>query len=85
MIDGKVSPKPKKTQIKRHSGGRKKHDGRLCRNYKHLDEVQKGQALAVYENGETLPAPFDGYILLPNHTAEIGAEWYYLGTKKQGL
>lgn len=85
MIDGEAAPKPQKTHIQMHSYVIKKHNGRLCRNYKHLDEVQKGQALAVYENGEMLSAPFDGYILLPNHMAEIGTEWYYLGTKKQGL
>ena len=67
-----------------HSYVIKKQAGKLCQIYKHLDNVRKGQAIAVYDNGEILRAPFDGYILLPNHTAEIGAEWYYLGTKKSG-
>ena len=85
MTDGVVTDKPQKTHIKMHSYVIKKQAGKLCQNYKHLDKVRKGQAIAVYDNGEILCAPFDGYILLPNHTAEIGAEWYYLGTKKQGL
>lgn len=85
MIDGVVTVKPQKTHIQMHSYVIKKQAGKFCQNYKHLDMVRKGQAIAVYDNGEILRAPFDGYILLPNHTAEIGAEWYYLGTKKQGL
>ena len=84
MIDGAVTVQPQKTHIQMHSYVIKKQAGKLCQNYKHLDMVRKGQAIAVYDNGEILRAPFDGYILLPNHTAEIGAEWYYLGTKKSG-
>lgn len=57
----------------------KKYEGKLLKNYKHLDRVSKGEEIARYDNGEVLLAPEDGYILLPNLKAEIGAEWYYLG------
>lgn len=57
----------------------KQREGKLLKNYKHLDKVQKGEALARYDDGETLYASHDGYILLPNLDAEIGTEWYYLG------
>ena len=57
----------------------KEKEGRLCRDYKHLDCVQQGETIAVYDDGEKLYAPNDGYILLPNLDAEIGTEWYYLG------
>ncbi len=60
----------------------KERDGVLIKNFKHLDEIKKGDAVAKYENGEILVAPNDGYILLPNHDAKIGAEWYYFGVKK---
>ena len=56
--------------------------GCLCRAYKHLDAVLKGEKIAEYEDGEVLIAPQDGYILLPNANADIGAEWYYLGVKE---
>lgn len=60
----------------------KRREGQLCKNYKHLDKVSKGEAIASYEDGEVLSAPDDGYILLPNLKAEIGAEWYYFGVAK---
>lgn len=57
----------------------KKKEGKLLKNYKHLDLIKKGERIAQYDDGEILIAPQDGYILLPNHRAEVGAEWYYLG------
>ena len=60
----------------------KRREGQLCKNYKHLDAVKQGEELARYEDGEILKAPADGYILLPNLKAEIGAEWYYFGVAK---
>lgn len=56
--------------------------GRMLKNYKHLDLVYAGEELARYDDGEVLTASSDGYILLPNLEAEIGAEWYYFGIKK---
>lgn len=85
MIDGTIKPAQKKTYIKMQSFEVKKTEGKFCKNYKHLDSVSTGENIAVYNTGEVLQAPADGYILLPNHQAEIGSEWYYFGTKKQGL
>lgn len=81
MIDGTVLPRPK-THILLKNYVVKKRNGKLCKNYKHLDWVQKGEVIARYDDGETLTALEDGYILLPNLVAEVGAEWYYFGTKK---
>lgn len=60
----------------------KKRAGQLCKNYKHLDNVCKDEEVARYDDGEVLRAPADGYILLPNLKAEVGAEWYYFGIAK---
>jgi len=57
----------------------KRKEGHLFKEYKHLDRVQKGETIAQYIDGETLCADREGYILLPNSNANIGAEWYYLG------
>lgn len=57
----------------------KEAQGHLAQPYRHLDPVTKGQNLAVYDDGQILTAPEDGYILLPNPSGEIGAEWYYFG------
>ena len=53
------------------------------KNYKHLDVLKKDEDIARYDDGEVLKAPDDGYILLPNLEAEIGAEWYYFGNVKK--
>lgn len=57
----------------------KKNKGRMLRDYKHMSSVIKDEVLAVYDNGEKIKAPFDGYIIMPNHDALIGSEWFYLG------
>ena len=60
----------------------KNREGRLLKNYKHLDRVYKGEEVARYDDGEVLKIEEDGYILLPNLVAEVGAEWYYFGVDK---
>lgn len=82
MIDGEILNNYSKTHILMKSYMVKKREGHLCKDYKHLDRVKKGEAIALYADGEILSASADGYILLPNHKAEIGAEWYYLGVDK---
>ncbi len=57
----------------------KESSGHFNRNFQHLDSIKKDETIAIYDNGQTLTAPFDGYIIMPNHLAEIGAEWFYLG------
>lgn len=81
MIDSIPLIEYPKTHILMQSYIVKKREGKLCRAYKHLDEVKKGEMVAHYDDGEILYAPDDGYILLPNLKAEIGAEWYYFGKK----
>ena len=60
----------------------KEKEGVLVGDFKHLDKIKKGDVIAIYDDGEKLIAPNDGYILLPNHDAKIGAEWYYFGVEK---
>lgn len=79
MIDNIHPQKLQQKHILLKSYVVKKSEGKLLKNYKHLDEILKGEEIACYDNGEILSAPEDGYILLPNLRAEIGAEWYYLG------
>lgn len=57
----------------------KQQEGRLSRNYQHLDKISTGETIAVYSDGKTVKAPFDGYIIMPNPEAAIGAEWFYFG------
>lgn len=82
MIEKEKPAERPKTHILMQGYVVKKKEGRLCKNYKHLDEIKAGEVIAQYDNGEVLTAPNDGFILLPNLRAEIGAEWYYFGIKK---
>ena len=77
-----VSPTPiTKKIISLNSFIIKEKNGYLANNFKHLDDIKKGDVLAVYETGEQLYAPVDGFIIMPNHKANINEEWYYIGTK----
>ena len=71
-----------KTHILMKSFVIKNREGKLLKNYKHLDRVYKGEEVARYDDGEVLKIEEDGYILLPNLVAEVGAEWYYFGVDK---
>lgn len=59
----------------------KKRAGHLLKNYKHLDAVAKGEVIGRYDDGEEVSAPCDGYILIPNHDAADGTEWFYLAAE----
>lgn len=80
MIENNLPSLPQKKHIRMKEYIIKRRAGNLTHDYKHLDAVRRGDCLAVYDDGEKLPAPDDGYILLPNTDAEIGTEWYYFGT-----
>jgi len=57
----------------------KQASGRLTHPWQHYAEVEAGQQLAVYDSGDTIIAPTDGYIVLPKLHAAIGGEWFYFG------
>lgn len=52
----------------------------LAKEYQHFDQVSKGEAIAFDEgNNPIYIAPYDGCIVLPDHGAKIGSEWFYFG------
>lgn len=57
----------------------KEKDGKFAQNFRHLDFVAQGTIIAVCDDGQTFVAEKDCYIIIPNHDAKIGAEWYYIG------
>ncbi len=82
LVATKDSQTYEKTHILMKNYVIKKREGKLCKNFKHLDCIKKGELIARYDDGEELYALDDGFILLPNLCAEIGAEWYYFGVEK---
>lgn len=57
----------------------KESKGHLYQNFQHLDPVEEGDIIALYKNGDSIKAPYDGYIIMPAHGANIGDEWFYFG------
>lgn len=57
----------------------KAKEGKLARNFKHLEKVSTGEALAIYDDGSSIICPQDSYVLLPKAEAPINSEWFYLG------
>ncbi|MCX6824586.1 MAG: succinylglutamate desuccinylase/aspartoacylase family protein [candidate division SR1 bacterium] len=53
--------------------------GNFSQTRKHLDYVKTGMVLSTYDDGESIIAEENGYILLPNETAKIGDERFYIG------
>lgn len=80
MISGTPAAVPQQ-KINMTSYQLKEKDGHLAEDFQNLDNISRGQPLAVYDDGTIIAAPADGVIIMPNPLAAAGAEWYYLGTK----
>ncbi|NRA46810.1 MAG: succinylglutamate desuccinylase/aspartoacylase family protein [Oligoflexales bacterium] len=61
----------------------KEAPGKFVKPWKHLDKVQKGDTLAIYESGQQLTAPKDGVIVLPKNHPEhvVGTEWFFFAVE----
>lgn len=82
MLEGFPSaPKEQKTIVMK-SIFIKEKDGKLAKDFKHLDFVRKGDTLATYDDGSTVVCPEDSYVLLPKEKAPVNSEWFYLGLPK---
>lgn len=81
MIEGENNSHIEKETIRLESYVVKEKEGSFTKDFRHLDRIKKDEVLAIYNDNTELKAPYDGYMLLPNPVAEIGAEWYYIGRK----
>ncbi len=59
----------------------RQREGRFPKAWKNLAPVSAGEAIAIYEDGETLTAPVDGFLIMPHEDTPIATEWYYFGTE----
>ncbi|MEM6603162.1 MAG: succinylglutamate desuccinylase/aspartoacylase family protein, partial [Pseudomonadota bacterium] len=57
----------------------KEKAGSFAQPWKHCDMFQKGDILAEYDDKTKIIAPYDGVIVLPKLSANIGKEWFYIG------
>lgn len=83
MLAGEIYALPNKCYIKMQEIVFKQKPGKLQKAYKHLDKLQKGEVIAVYDDGEKIITKEDCFILIPNHDAEVSFEWFYLGVEKK--
>lgn len=54
----------------------------FVKDFKNFDRVQKGEVVADRKGRGPLSAKEDGYVVLPNVSAKVGHEWFYLGIKE---
>lgn len=85
MLQGYPSAPIKQEYIYMESIFIKAKEGKLSKDYNHLDKVKAGEILATYDDGTTIICPKDAYILLPKSTAPINSEWFYLGSLDNNL
>ena len=50
----------------------------FVRDWRSFDALRAGDPIGRRASGETVQAPFDGWIVFPNARAEARQEWYYL-------
>jgi predicted deacylase len=87
MLDAGTPATPKKETpsgmqrvVRMKSVYRREEGATLAKPWRHFDAVAKGEAMARLANGKAVPAPDDGFIVLPKEKAATGEEWFFFGT-----
>ena len=57
----------------------------FARAWRSFESLQRGEVIANRADGSNVVAPFDGFIVFPNATAEVGMEWFYLAKPSDRL
>jgi predicted deacylase len=60
-------------------------DDAFAQAWRSFDPVAQGQAIGARHDGSVVTAPFSGFIVFPNPTAEPGHEWFYLARSSTRL
>ena len=60
-------------------------DDAFAQAWRSFDPVAEGQVIGTRHDGSTIAAPFSGFIVFPNPTAEPGHEWFYLARSSTRL
>jgi len=79
MVEGFATKKIKQKVIVMDEIFIKTKEGRLSREFKHLDEIKQGEVVAFYDDGTQLISSRDCFILLPKSNALVKSEWFYFG------
>ena len=76
-------PPRKQKCIRMKSAYFREEGAAFAKPWRHLDFVTKGETIVNLPNGATVPAPEDGFLVLPNGNAAVGVEWFYFGTETE--
>lgn len=57
----------------------------FARGWRSFESLQRGEVIAIRADGSRVLAPFDGFIVFPSATAEVGTEWFYLAKPSDRL
>ena len=60
-------------------------DDAFAEAWRSFDPVAEGQTIGTRHDGSAIVAPFSGFIVFPNPTAEPGHEWFYLARSSTRL
>ncbi len=77
----KTSPLPVPRHVRTESVTYRDDAGTFTKPWHHLQPLAAGTHIATRASGEKLLTQQDSVIILPRADAEIGAEWYYLGSE----
>jgi predicted deacylase len=76
-LEAKVAAKPKLVTMS-HVYYRD-DEGKLARDWKHLETVKKDEPIAFRADGSPITAPDNGVIIMPKVNTPLGEEWFYFG------
>jgi predicted deacylase len=57
----------------------------FARSWRSFDALERGEVIGTRADGASVAAPFDGFIVFPNATAEPATEWFYLAQASDRL
>jgi predicted deacylase len=61
----------------------REHAGdQFVREWRSFDAVSAGQLVGTRQDGSSITAPADGFIVFPNPKAEAGQEWFYFAQRR---
>ena len=55
---------------------------RFSREWRSFDPVKAGEVIGLRQDGQTVTAPEDGFVVFPNPKAEVGQEWFYFAQRR---
>lgn len=61
----------------------KTQEGEFCEEWENMQAVSKGTDIGRFADGTVFIMPEDGYLIMPNKNAVMGAEWFYWGLRER--